>query len=264
MHLNEEQVQRVLHNELDEPGRTTVTRHLAECPSCAVVVEAAASDEAWLLGELRRADHVAPAVPFELVARRARLRRRASRWLRRAAAVLLLLGAGTAAYAIPGSPVREWLVGTTRWLIGTTRERGARGAAPVDRSPEPAVPDAGGGGGGGGGIALVPGDRLAIRFTHTQMRGIARVTLSDEALVRVRAVAGSVPLTTSGESLTIANSALLSDYVIEIPRAAREVEILVAGRSVMTTRVGTITTASGVERDPWGRIRISLARRSAR
>lgn len=90
-------------------------RHLASCPSCRKALEATRTREREVASTLAALDE-----PFDTDAAREAVRARlapgtsttpgpARRALRRAAAVVLLFGVGSAAYAMPGSPLRPWL-----------------------------------------------------------------------------------------------------------------------------------------------------------
>ena len=85
--------------------------------------EEAQREEAELNALFRVLDDPPPAVSAEALALRAVMdkaaaRTRGSGWMRRAAAVLLVVGVAGAAYAIPGSPVRGWVQDFTRKLGG--------------------------------------------------------------------------------------------------------------------------------------------------
>jgi hypothetical protein len=124
-----------------------------------------------------------------------------------AAVVLLALGVAGVAYAAPGSPLRQWAHAVAVWLRGETPQPEASGA----------------------GIAVAPGQNLIILFTSTQREGSARVSLTDRADVVVRAPVGAATFSLEADRLVIDNKHSRASFEIQIPRAARRVEIRVAG-----------------------------------
>src|SRR5688500_7027672 len=107
MHLDEEQLQRMLHGEAAPVAGRPLREHLSACAECRERLRQAERDEAEVHALLRRVDHPAPAVSAEAVA--ARAGRAPDRgWGRWAAGILLALTAAGAAYAAPGSPLRGW------------------------------------------------------------------------------------------------------------------------------------------------------------
>ncbi|MGH7672815.1 MAG: zf-HC2 domain-containing protein, partial [Gemmatimonadales bacterium] len=100
MHLDDEQVQRLLHRELAPPVETSVRAHLAQCASCRGRVAEAEREETEVYALLRHVDDPPPPVDARAVVARARARGLGR--LRWAAGVLLALGLAGAAYAAPG------------------------------------------------------------------------------------------------------------------------------------------------------------------
>ncbi|MGH7579889.1 MAG: hypothetical protein ACREM9_06935, partial [Gemmatimonadales bacterium] len=145
MHLDEERVQRLLHGELDGAGEGAARQHLDGCRDCRALVNHAREEEHRIFGLLREVDHPpAEADPCALLPAAARARRGWGRW---AAGWLLIVLAGGAAYAAPGSP----LPGMLDRLIG--RDPPVRPQR-TDQAPDDSVarPSAG--------IAVTPGNRL--------------------------------------------------------------------------------------------------------
>src|SRR3954464_15498493 len=102
MHLDGEQLQRMLHRELGG-AEPSVSEHLRGCLDCRSRLAEAEGDERWVLDRLRLLDHAPPPVSLERIIASGSSRvpgRR--RW---AAGVVLLLGAAGVAYATPGSPL---------------------------------------------------------------------------------------------------------------------------------------------------------------
>ncbi|MGH7702071.1 MAG: anti-sigma factor family protein, partial [Gemmatimonadales bacterium] len=86
MHLDEEQIQRLLRGELAPPVATSVREHLAGCTDCRERVTQAEREESEVDSLLRHLDHPAPRIGAHAVL--ARARRPGLRWGRSAAGVL--------------------------------------------------------------------------------------------------------------------------------------------------------------------------------
>ena len=143
MHLDDGQVQRLLHGELAPADALAARRHLAECVVCRERVDAATDEEAEVFAALAALDHAAPAVSIGAIERGAQVD--AVRRLPWAAGIVIALGVAGVAYAMPGSPLPAWLGGLTSWI------RGEPSVAQVVSSPSrPAASDA-------PGVAVPPG-----------------------------------------------------------------------------------------------------------
>src|SRR5688572_17545720 len=112
MHLDDEQVQRLQHGELDTQTRAALLGHVAICPDCRARVEDAEREEAQIFDLLRGLDHEAPDITAAAIAAgsarhvgsdHALIPRSPARW---AAGILITLGAAGALYAVPASPLR--------------------------------------------------------------------------------------------------------------------------------------------------------------
>lgn len=216
MHLDEEQVQRLLDKELSSQAEQSVREHLAGCADCRRRVADAKQEEDQVSSLLRALDHAPPPIRAEAIAARARERDFA--WMRQAAAILLAVGIAGAAYAVPGSPVRAWVGAVVEWVGG----RGPSLVTPVpEQTPERVS-----------GIAVAPGPKLAILFTSPQPDGRARVLLTGGDKVEVRAPVGAAIFTSSADRLVIDNKGPAATFDIRIPRAAPSVEIRVDGNRI--------------------------------
>jgi len=224
MHLEVEQIQRLLHGELDAPGQAAVRGHLAACADCRGQIEEAEREEELILGLLRQVDHASPAVHADALV--ARARRGTPRWGRWAAGVLLALTAAGAAYAAPGSPLPVWVDRLVAWVAGP---------APVPPEPQPA------------GVAVQPGERFTIGFEAEQERGTVAVSLTDGATVVARRLAGSATFTTGVDHLAIANGGSSADYEIELPRSAPWVEIRIGARRLLLKEGPRVITDAPVD-----------------
>ena len=95
-----------IHGEAVLAGAGSIRRHVEECPICFERRRALAREESEQSRLLRALDVPTPRIPVDLIRSRARARR--SR-VRIAASIGALVTVASAAAAIPGSPVREWL-----------------------------------------------------------------------------------------------------------------------------------------------------------
>lgn len=219
MHLDDEQVQRVLHGELADAAARA---HVATCPVCAARIEAARREEAVVFGLLRRLDHAAPGVAAATVA--ARAQGRARQRLRWAAGVLLGLTLAGAAYAAPGSPLPAVVGRIAAWLR---------------REPPPPVDS-------GAGIVVVPGARFTIVFASEHAAGTVTVSLIDGSSIIARRLNGTASFTSDVDRLTIAaGQGDSAAYEIELPRSAPWVEIRAGGRPLLLKDGERIETTPG-------------------
>jgi hypothetical protein len=221
MHLEDEEIQRLLHEELAEPVRRSRLKHLGQCPACGARMERARREETEIFELLAPLDHPVPSVDPASLMRRATAPRR--EWRRKAAVIALLLGGAGVAYAAPGSPLPGWI---------RTIAASFAGSRPVAPTTAPA-PRAGSTAATPSGIAVTPGRRLAIALRAEQTSGTMTVRITDGREVVVRATNGSAAFQTDVDRLTIANEESDADYDVEVPRSAPWVEILVAGRRLL-------------------------------
>ena len=218
MHLEDEQIQRLLHGELDRAAEGAARAHLGACADCRGQLADAEREEERIFGLLRRVDHAAPAVDLQTLA--ARARGEAARRVRWAAGVALALAAAGAAYAAPGSPVPGWVDRLGEWIAGPAPRGGPTVETPAT---EP----------GAAGIAVEPSERFTIVFGTEQTRGIAAVSLIDGSNIVARRLNGSATFTTDIDYLTIEDGGSTADYEIELPRNAPWVQIRAGGRRLL-------------------------------
>ncbi len=229
MHLDQEQVERLMHGE-PVADQQSVRRHLASCTECRERLDAAGRDEAEIFALLRQLDHRPPVIAAEIVLARARSIKPA--WGQWAAGILLLAGAAGVAYAVPGSPLRDWARSVAAWIGSSERSS----PVPPAQTTDPVV----------AGIAAVPGREFVIVFKSPNSEGHARVSLTDRAEVTVRGPLGAASYTSDADRLVIDNQGSGATFEIEIPRTAPRVEIRVAGNRVFLkdrSRVVTKATA---------------------
>lgn len=225
MHLDEEQLQRLLNGELSADARRDAGDHLAACNECRDRLALAERDEGEILALLRQLDHPLPDVDVEALA--ARARGIGLVWGRWAAGILLVLGAAGAAYAVPGSPVRGWVRSAAAWIA-----REYRGPPAPKQADAPSR---------GAGIAALPGRNYVIAFQSLESGGQARVSLTDGAEVIVRAPSGAARFTSAVDRLLIDNQGSGATFEIEIPRTALRVEIRVAGKRIFLKQGERVT-----------------------
>ncbi|MFL5575813.1 MAG: hypothetical protein ACJ79S_07600 [Gemmatimonadaceae bacterium] len=244
MHLDEEQVQRLLHGELARPAETAVRDHVEACADCRWRVAEAQREETRVLELLRHLDDPPPRVNATAIAARAR-GSASGRAARRAAGILAALALAGAAYAAPGSPLPR-LIDRVVARVHPTQKRSAPVASA--RAPEVAA-----------GIAVTPGDRFTILFSATRANGVATVSLTDGPDVAVRATAGTARFTSDVDRLLIESLSDSARFEIEVPRHAARVEMRVGSRRIFL-KDGARVSADG-RQDAAGRYRIPLSRR---
>lgn len=183
---------------------------------------------------LERLDHPMPGVAVEQVIARTRVKR--SRWVKWAAGILLFVGLGGVAYAVPGSPLRGWIEAVVDGIIGEKNPPNGVVDSPVG-GHETALP----------GIAVDPGSGLRIVFTHAVDSAVAHVSLIDGDQVTVRAPGNVATFTAGVGELIVDNSPAPVIYEIGIPRHVPRVEITVEGRRVLLKEGEKVSggTASG-------------------
>jgi hypothetical protein len=233
MHLDEEQIQRLLHGELAPAADTSARQHLAECADCRRRIAEAEREEDEVYALLRQVDHPPPPVDADAIAARARTRNFG--WGRRAAGILVALGLAGAAYAAPGSPLPAWVEAVKEW-IGDRPDSSPSAPAPV-QAPEPRV----------AGIAVDPGQNLLILFTSPHAEGQAQVWLTDGTEVVVRAPIGAAIFSSDVDRLVIENHGSPASFEIGIPRSAPRVEIRVGGNRIFLKEGSRVRTEKSTD-----------------
>lgn len=208
MHLDDELAQRLCHDELSGPEAMSARAHLDTCPACRARVAELEGAETLILGKLRLLDHPASAVSAQAVVARAGVL--IGNWRRWAAVAVFAVGFVGAAYAIPGSPVR-------RWILGAMSNAVQKPTAP--RAPRESP--------GFGGIAVAPDARLVVAFAtpDSTSRVVVRLVVGTEVVVR--APAGAATYTADLGRVVVVNGQGSVDFEVEIPTSAPRVEIRV-------------------------------------
>jgi hypothetical protein len=214
MHLDDERIQRLLHDELGTAEAETAL-HLESCASCRELVDEARAEERRIFGLLSQVDHpIAALDPRILLAGR---QTSGGAWGRRAAAVIFGAAIAGAAYALPGSPLPAAL----DRLLGTGG--GSRDSLPVTRTERDSARPAG--------IAVAAEDGLVIRLEAEGADAVAIIELTEDEEVVVRALEGSATFTSDPGRLTVRSSGPVR-LEIRIPRAAASVEVLAGSTPV--------------------------------
>jgi hypothetical protein len=236
MHLDDERVQRLLHDELAPPARAVALEHLETCDACRARLDDEARAEHRLFATLQAIDTPPPLRMPHFDARP----RTSRRWLAQLVASIGGLAIAGIAFAAPGSP----LPGLLRRVTQSTPTVSAP-------SPPPAAGPA-----TDAGIAVTPGRRLAIDVAHGSGAAMAMITLTDSGEVTLRAVGGRPSFSSGVDRVAIRNVEGVTALFIEIPRAAPYVELRVDGKRVLVKDGSEIATAA--RRDDAGRYAVPL------
>lgn len=215
-HLDDRQIEAVLAATIPMAERALVASHLTDCDACRERVAQAQEEERDLFALLAAVDHPVPAITAGTVARRAQSRGVAL--MKVAAVVVFAVGMAGVAYA-----TTEW-PGVSRWLT-TGSERTASTPAPavIPHTVERADTV---------GASLMPGAHFVVRFSDPAPSGDLRIGLIDGAEVVVLALRGTVTFTSAIDELQLTDTRAGATYDVQIPRAARHVEVLVRGTRV--------------------------------
>jgi hypothetical protein len=161
----------------------------------------------------------------------------------RRAAVLLLGVAGIASATVPGSPVRQWLLGLIAGddapaaPVSTVQTPAPAAASPAPESPPPpvAAPEA------GIGVAPVGGEvRVAVSRTGPALR--IRVRLDDVPVAQVRGRGAAAQAAfTSGRGRITVTGARAGELEVVLPRAAARATLTVDGTPFVIVEDGRMT-----------------------
>lgn len=188
---------------------------------------------------LRTLDHDLPAITVEDVI--ARAERRRFGWGRVAAALAAAIVVASAAYALPGLPVRPWVDGLLS-RIGIVEPDGR----PAPPSPDEPAP---------GGIVFDPAEPLAVVFAGP-LHGHVRVTLTGDGVLVARMTTGEARYTSEPGRLVV-EMPTPDTFDLRVPRSARRVEVRAGGRSVFLKEGPALSATRPAESD--GRFLIPLA-----
>lgn len=243
MHLDDERIERLLHGELTPEAAAAVRQHVAICDECRSSVAASRREEDEVYALLRHIDHPVPRVEIRALTRRPSVRDlNAYRWV---AGVVLALGLGGLAYAIPGSPLPAVVNAIVEWV-----SRRPNPSVPDVERTAPPLPET-----GIGGIAVVPGTVLVVSFTTPHAHTQIEVSLTDGDRVEVQGPSGAATFHSEVDRLTVDNPSSSASFTIQVPRNAPRIEIRVAGKRIflkdgMHIEAPASTLVSGAYRLP--------------
>ena len=223
----------LLDGELPAAQQLEVERHTVACGVCRArlaALKSASQETAALLNLLPSA---APDLRIESIV--ARARRPSLRWGAIAAALALFVA--TVAGATVGRPYVRALVEQIQAVL--------RPAPPPPPAP-PQTPAPL----GQLGVAVIPGPQIDISFDAPQSAGVLRVSLVDTGKLVIDPTA-SVTYRVYPEGVVVHNRWSEASYDVLVPRQARHVRILVAGR-VLFEKIGSNITATAPA-EPAGR-----------
>lgn len=245
MHLDTETLQRLLHDELDPRHEAASRRHLDACPDCRERLADAGRRETRIFGLFEELDHEPTAAQLALPgshhAAREPARNRLA-WYRIAASIAFVIAAGGILYALPGSPLREWISGRG------ADERGV-GEEGAGRSEEVA--------GALSGLTVRPDGPYEIAFLARQSSGRIRVELTPSGDVQIRVAGEPVGLESGPDRLVVSNAGSSASYEILLPDGGPPIGILLDGRIVFRKQGDRVDTAADL--DPSGAYLIELS-----
>jgi hypothetical protein len=243
MHLDDEQIQRLLDRSLASSMKVEAGDHLEGCVECRRRVADAEREERWLFGRLGRLDHPVPAISARDVINAGR--RQPSRWGRLAAGIALAVGTAGLAYAAPGSPLPGWVHRIAEVI--SPSHPAVLETTPPSPAPAPATQ---------AGIAVDPGDRFLVELAPNQALDSDVVWLTDNPELTVRARGGITSFTSDVGRLGVTHTGAAWILEIQVPRAAPRVELRLGGHQVWLKDQAQIRSAASA--DAAGRYHVSL------
>jgi anti-sigma factor RsiW len=220
----------LLDGELPAAQRSEVEQHTTTCGSCRArlaALEFASQETAALLNLLPSA---APDLQVESIV--ARARRPRLRWGVIAAGLALLIA--TVAGATVGRPFVRAVIEQIRVVVHP--------APPAPPPPPAQTPTPL----GQLGIAFVPGPQMDVSFDAPQSAGTLHVVLADTAKLVIGPTAAVTYRVYPG-GVIVHNRGSEASYEVLVPRLARHVRILVAGRVLFEKTGSSITVTAPAE-----------------
>lgn len=232
-HLDEGTLQGYLDHEIDGRQRSAVAEHLIACRECRDTLDELREARAVFSGAMEELDAALPSAggtpvrraaghggePAEPVrdARDAE-RGRSGRSFVRAAGLVLLLAAAASA-AVPGSPVRAWLI--SAFGVGPDAPAVVESAEPLDGA-EAALP---------AGVALSDvGDRVTVEVSGLR-GGAIRLVETGSRTVSVRALGGERdPVFRTGAGRIEVRGGAGGELTVSWPSSMRDARLVVDGR----------------------------------
>jgi TonB family protein len=219
IHLDEGTIQTFLDDELPGRERAAVAAHIAECPACRAVHDELAHVRSTFSASVPVLDVASPPTPLAAVRAARRSAGILTPSLARAAVLVLVLAAAAAA-AVPGSPVRQWLVNAPEpapqappasgasvvqppapAMVGVEGSVRGRDDRPLAFAQVHVVGDTFSGWTDEMGLFRLdgrPGERWQLRATHPGYRAVERTVLLPDAgsldvELRLEALPGPIP-----------------------------------------------------------------------
>lgn len=224
-HLDDGTLQAFLDDELPPLARAAAAEHLLGCEACRGVRDELTHASAVFAGAVAVLDIRAPERKEAALPGRTRRGLGAGSLVKAASLTLLLAAAASA--AVPGSPVREWIV---------------QAVAPTPDAPEPPVeePSAPAAEALPVGVSLVPAGRVVVVVTG--MEGVTlRLAETDDSSVGVTAK-GAVtdPVFRTAPGRIEVRGAVGGEVTIELPRSLADARVVVDGEVYAEKEAGEL------------------------
>ncbi len=168
-------------------------------------------------------------VSAESIIQEARSRTRQRRVRLAAAAVVMLSAIGVA--AMPGSPVRRWLVSAFRSVTSKPSEPPPRTPTRDSAASQPSDMR---------GVSTEIGTIGAILFSHAQDTGEIVLRLIPESELRVRASDFLGGFSVQAGNLSVQNPGSRASYNVDVSERAVEIQVIVGGRTVFRRQNGVV------------------------
>lgn len=248
-HLPDGELVRLLDGELEAGERTRAEEHIVECPECRARLHTLKRRSTRLTALLSESDWEAPPMPrVEAKLReiehtrepRAAARESRTPWLRAAAIIAVLLGAGLFATPLPAT-IASWVA--EQWVELTS----PRLTAPTSVGETVSVQEA-----GQTRVQFAPeGAELTLEFATRQAGGAVTLRSADVELVSAAVVSSGgagADLLVLPAGLRIQNTAgSTAEYTVVVPRRVRGVRVRIGdGDPIMLTAA---ELADGVQLD---------------
>lgn len=223
-HLDEGTIQGFLDNELPPRERSAAAEHLMACADCRSAHDQLSGSKSLFSSAVAELDAPARPTPdWDGVVSAPRRASRAAPFVR--AAVLVLLVAAAATAAVPGSPVRQWIVAAVQ---DDTRDPTD---APADLRPVDAAPGSSAPAAFPAGVSLLPGSgRLDVAVTGVEDAAIRLITSEGESVAVSATGATRDPAFRTGADGIEVRDGVGGEILVEVPSSAAAVRLLVEGR----------------------------------
>ena len=166
-------------------------------------------------------------VSVDAIIREARSRTRQRQLRVAAAAVVMLTAVGVA--ALPGSPVRRWLMAAARSITSQGHEQPV---PPRDSVPNPAQVEM-------RGVSTAIGASTEISFSSSQESGDVILRLIPESELRIRSPEFPSSYSVRAGNITVRNPGSRANYDVDVSERA-EIQVIVAGRVIFLRQNGVV------------------------